>query len=595
MKVEKKRVSKKPASPVPTPGKAKAKARTKAKTKSTVKLASPQTSPAPPSQAQPTRLRAASPQRSAQATQAKRPVSPKGPPAKPAPNPKPKPPKRAARLATMETPKPSKPSARRTKSTPASKSASPRPSPPGSPAAKPAEPKPKTAAAPTAAPTPTKTKSTKGRPAPTPSTPAAPVPPQSAAPEPPSTAKPSPQPTSRSTPKPTSAPAPAKAARPLPTTGVPAILLEGDASLTTGRSGPGERYALGSTPPAATGRAPAQLPSSYGTGKLLLVARDPHWLYAYWDLTDAQLREYNRKSASGHLVLRIYPGAAPASAEPILSQDVHPESRNWFLHVPHAAAQYVAELGYLDTARRWNLVSRSAATLTPADDLSPELWVRFETLPFDVPLATLVELVKEVAPAHVPLIEAIQRLRETGHPILPTPDAIASQNWTPAQEAALAQLLNLDEVRRVWIGSLEITELLRRQLVRGISSGELPISSLGAVTSLSSPFGGGEGTSAARGFWFNVNAELIVYGSTDPSATVTVGERVIRLRPDGSFSYRFALPDGEFPLPIAATSPDRVETRHADLRFRRVSTYRGEVAKHPQDPNLRPPSPENVA
>jgi len=43
---------------------------------------------------------------------------------------------------------------------------------------------------------------------------------------------------------------------------------------------------------------------------------------------------------------------------------------------------------------------------------------------------------------------------------------------------------------------------------------------------------------------------LVIYGATDPTASVTIGERRIRLRPDGSFSYRFALPDGNYQLPI---------------------------------------------
>src|SRR5688572_31722682 len=38
-------------------------------------------------------------------------------------------------------------------------------------------------------------------------------------------------------------------------------------------------------------------------------------------------------------------------------------------------------------------------------------------------------------------------------------------------------------------------------------------------------------------------------------ATVTIGGRPIRLRPDGSFSYRFSLPDGEYELPIRQRKP----------------------------------------
>ena len=336
------------------------------------------------------------------------------------------------------------------------------------------------------------------------------------------------------------------------------------------------------------------------------MARDPHWVYAHWDLTEGKLREANRLSASGTLVLRIRAGSP--EAEVTVEQAVHPESRNWFIHVPQAGARYLGELGYYDAGRAWVQVSLSAATLTPRDELSEETWVRFETLPFDIPMAQIVALVKQALADNTPLLEALQQLRNEGYPdlplLIPKPSSTPGSRppaWTPAQEDALAQVLSMDEVRRVWIGSLEITELLRRQHQRGISSAGLPIAGPGpgevagssGLSSLSSPFGGG-GAAAGRAFWFNVNAELIVYGATDPYATVTINNRPIRLRPDGTFSYRFALPDGDYSLPITATSPDAVEQREANLAFRRASEYLGEVPPHPQDPTLKTPTPDHV-
>ena len=146
------------------------------------------------------------------------------------------------------------------------------------------------------------------------------------------------------------------------------------------------------------------------------------------------------------------------------------------------------------------------------------------------------------------------------------------------------KIISVDEMRRVWMGSLEITELIRRRLAQEISS-------LG-VSSLSSPFGGmGQPT----GFWFNVNAELIIYGATERDATVTIGGRTIKLRSDGSFSYRFALPDGQYDLPAVATSSDGTDSRSAELKFSRSTQYRGDVQQHPQDPALKPPQAEHVA
>ena len=105
------------------------------------------------------------------------------------------------------------------------------------------------------------------------------------------------------------------------------------------------------------------------------------------------------------------------------------------------------------------------------------------------------------------------------------------------------------------------------------------------------PFGGME---KAKGFWFNVNAELIIYGATEPNAKVTLGGHEIKLRSDGTFSFRFALPDGKYDLPAVAVSADGTDARAADLKFSRETEYLGDVGAHPQDPSLKTPLPENL-
>ena len=88
---------------------------------------------------------------------------------------------------------------------------------------------------------------------------------------------------------------------------VPPILLEGDAPVESHAGGPGQKYSLGATPPAQSFSG-GELPESYGTKKLFLTARDPHWLYAHWDLTREQQNELNAESTDGHLILRIFTG-----------------------------------------------------------------------------------------------------------------------------------------------------------------------------------------------------------------------------------------------------------------------------------------------
>ncbi len=370
---------------------------------------------------------------------------------------------------------------------------------------------------------------------------------------------------------------------------LPAILFEDDAIPTPGISGPGQRYFLGADEPDA---GLGELPDSYGTGRLFLAARDPHWLYAAWDLTKEQQREYNKLSKDKHLVVRIFLNRVGGKA--FSETHVHPESRHWFIHVGKAGARFVAELGYYDKSDKWVSVSQSKSTLTPPDSLSEDTTASFTDVPVEVPFMDLIETVKQELKGNLPLVEAIEQLRAAGNTALPKAKSLAKGLWTSAQEKALASVVSMDSVRRIWIGSLEITELIRRKLSNELSSAaaaQFSQPGAGGLGSVSSPFGGEEEN---KGFWFNVNAELIIYGATEPTAEVTIGGKVIKLRPDGTFSYRFALPDGNYDLPAVAVSADRSEARSAELKFSRSTSYYGDVGTHPQDPSLQPPTPDAV-
>jgi hypothetical protein len=348
-------------------------------------------------------------------------------------------------------------------------------------------------------------------------------------------------------------------------------------------------------PPADSG-----LPQSYGTCRLVLAARDARWLYAHWDMDRERLRAHNAAAAGGHLVLRVHKHSV---ATPAYSRiDLHSDSTHWFVPVDEAATRYIAEIGYDSAAGEWIPIAVSEATLTPPESVSDDTSTRFATIPQDIPLPQLLGLVKTAVAEQPSLAAALEELRQDGHPALPPAPAARAEIWTPAQERALARVISLDESRRVWMGSLEVTEVIRRQLKEEVSSAGLGgagqpgvpgVSSLG-VAMPSSP-AAVAAPAKARKFWLNVNAELVIYGATEPDARVTIGARKIKLRPDGTFSFRFVLPDGEYELPVAAESGDGEETREARLRFRRDTERRGAVAAHPQDPRLGKPEVANVA
>jgi hypothetical protein len=79
----------------------------------------------------------------------------------------------------------------------------------------------------------------------------------------------------------------------------------------------------------------------------------------------------------------------------------------------------------------------------------------------------------------------------------------------------------------------------------------------GWMSSPSSPFGGPR----ERPFFLTANTELIVYGATEPTAKLFVQGKRVNLRRDGTFTLRYALPDGEQVIPIEAVRDDDQEKR----------------------------------
>jgi len=335
---------------------------------------------------------------------------------------------------------------------------------------------------------------------------------------------------------------------------------------------------LGAEPPVEQLETEGELPESYGTQKLLLTARDPHWLYAHWDLTREQQHAYCERAADGHLMLRVH--REDLVEKPVAEIHVHPDARHWFVHVEQAGTHYHAQLGCQTSTGEWIPISASTTTATPPGRVSQNTAVEFATIPFETPMSNLLALTEGASAQNLSLAEALEKLRKLGHPDLPT--FPAHKTWTADQERALAEIIfNPNQPIQVPLSSFTITENFQPP------PGELPTSPAG----ISSPFGGEQ---PAKQFWFQVNAELIIYGATEPNATVTIGGQPVQLRPDGSFSFRFALPDGQYELPVVAISADQTDGRAANLKFTRATDLSGDVGAHPQDPNLKPPAPENL-
>lgn len=84
------------------------------------------------------------------------------------------------------------------------------------------------------------------------------------------------------------------------------------------------------------------------------------------------------------------------------------------------------------------------------------------------------------------------------------------------------------------------------------------------------PFGSGAVLPGRlKKFFFEIDAQLIVFGKTDPSATVTLQNEPVKLRPDGTFTMRYPLPDSRQIIPAVATSTDGMEEQTIVLAVER--------------------------
>jgi hypothetical protein len=195
-----------------------------------------------------------------------------------------------------------------------------------------------------------------------------------------------------------------------------------------------------------------------------------------------------------------------------------------------------------------------------------------------------------------PLLEAVQQLREAGWTGVSKLQVSRMPEWTAGQSEALARVGRFHDLKHLKVGSLELAESAAHGLPGSVSSGQVAeqppkpgVPSPAEIVPVSSPGLEGPGGGEQKGFWLTVNAELVIYGATEKDARVSIAGRSIRLRPDGTFSFRFSLPDGQYPLRVVAVSADGSQRRSADLEFSRRTSTEGEVGPHPQNADLKSP------
>ncbi len=220
--------------------------------------------------------------------------------------------------------------------------------------------------------------------------------------------------------------------------------------------------------PAGSAPAPAfenlgELPASYHENVLFLTARDPRWLFAYWDFDWAPFLPSAFRGGVRQFFLSVL--TADGGEESLV--EVKPEARNWYLPVNKSNTAYYAEIGFFEPNGEWRCIVKSAVAVTPGDALSGGEEVSFATVPAHLSFERLLELVKEHMAEGESLISALSRIAGEGRLQFRPGQA---PNWTDEQKRLLAALLGDTLVDKLGLGSEEIDQLLRKQLTEKLSS-----------------------------------------------------------------------------------------------------------------------------
>jgi hypothetical protein len=211
------------------------------------------------------------------------------------------------------------------------------------------------------------------------------------------------------------------------------------------------------------------------------------------------------------------------NAHPHTLQEVPVDSHSteWYLPVPLCDRDYRVELGYR-ISNSWMSLAFSSIARVPA--LHPSEQILDQFVPFSL----------DASPAPAPAVA-------------PMPPAPANDSSDSGLHERLYQSATV-HFRRRRVGSEEFQEAFDDSSHPAVPDSTIPAIGLWASGRNESGLGGV--ASRQRSFWLVADAELIVYGATDPSARLTIGGEEVPLSADGTFRIQVPFRDGEQMYPI---------------------------------------------
>jgi len=275
--------------------------------------------------------------------------------------------------------------------------------------------------------------------------------------------------------------------------------------------------------------------ASPDSSRVVFLPRDPQWAYVFWEICEAD-RQQAFKAGASQLCLRVadVTGLNSGDSHPHTLQEVPVDSHatEWYLPVPLSDRDYRVELGYRISGGGWISLAFSSVARVPA--LHPSEQILDQFVPFS----------------------------------LDTPPGAISPQTLPSSDNGLHERLYQTATlgsRRLGRGSEAFHEL------EGGAGAGLNASGAGLWASGRSESGSGIVNPRQRAFWLVADAELIVYGATDPSAKLAIGGEEVPLSSDGTFRIQVPFRDGQQVYAIEAVAADGEQRRNIRLEFKRTT------------------------
>lgn len=314
------------------------------------------------------------------------------------------------------------------------------------------------------------------------------------------------------------------------------------------------------------------LASGYGESRIVLMPRDPQWAYTYWDIPDEH-RQSVRYLGGQQLALRLYDATdldlnknKPHSVQQYACDEL---ARDWYLPIPVSDRDYIAEIGYLTGSGEWLLLARSNRISIPP--VYPTDWMDEQTITVDweEPLQgrTFLQL--------VPPGSAEPQTNEAFH------DQIFNLAYGMDQESRIAGSLfgSMHQIPSESLSSFVFPAgagLWANEFPLGLTASGIGMSGIGMSGIGMSGIGMGISIppDRSRKFWLVADAELIVYGATEPDAQLTIGGTPVKLTPEGTFRIQLSFQDGNLDFPIMAIAKDGQQMRQIHMTFDRNTPLR---------------------